>query len=487
MNRDRGFAQEPRTKSRDEVEEGGSARAGDAAADERPVLGERTARLAELARLAEVGDFSRLSEFAGEMHPSDVADLVASVSVEAVRLRILKALPTEVASETLAEMEEDEARAELLGALGSTRGAALLKELPDDDAADLVGELEPEDRDRMLAALPSEEAREIRDLLRYGEDTAGGLMTTSLVSVAADASAGRAIAEIRRQGREVEDFYTVFVVDGRGRLRGTVPLDDLIVADPADPIESLVEPSTATVLPDTDQEEAGRIIGRYNLASLPVVNREGALLGRITFDDVIDVIEAETTEDILKLAGVSDDEELRAGWLEAVRSRLPWLVLNLVTAGVAASVILNFEHVVGEATVLAFLMPVIAALGGNTGTQALAVTIRRIAVGEGLLADNFRVVGKEVLVGLLNGLVLGACFAAFAYFYDGRPRMGVVVLLAMWANIVVAGFAGAMVPTVLNRVGVDPAVASSVFVHTLTDLVGFSMVLILATALLGLG
>lgn len=447
--------------------------------------GERVPGLSDLVALADAGDFRRLSELAAEMHPSDVADLVASLSSESARLRVLEGLPTELASETLAEMEEDEDRAELLGALGSTRGAALLHELPDDDAADLVGELEPEDRDRMLAALPTEEAGEIRDRLRYGEETAGRIMTTALVSVPADASAGQAIAEIRRQGREVEDFYTVFVVDGRGRLRGTVPLDDVILADPADPIESLVEPSAATVLPDTDQEEAGRIIGRYNLASLPVVNEEGALLGRITFDDVIDVIEAETTEDILRLAGVSDDEELRAGWLDSVRSRLPWLVLNLATAGIAASVILSFEDVVSEIAFLAFLMPVIAALGGNTGTQALAVTIRRIAVGDGPAADNFRVVGKEVLVGLLNGLVLGACFAVFAYLYAGQPRMGVIVLLAMWANIVVAGFAGALVPTLLHRMGVDPAVASSVFVHTLTDLVGFSMVLGLASALLG--
>ncbi len=442
------------------------------------------AALAELLALAERGEFPRLRALLAEMHPSDIADLVASVPSEEQRLEILKILPDEIASETLAEMEEDEDRAELFTALDSARGVALLQELADDDAADLLGELEPGDRDRMLAALPTEEAGEIRDLLRYGDETAGGLMTTALVSVTDEASAGQAIAEIRKQGREVEDFYTVFVVDERGRLQGTVPLDDLILADPTDAVESLVEPAIATVHPDTDQEEVGRVMGRYNLVSVPVVNDEGSLLGRITFDDVIDVIEAETTEDILKLAGVSDEEELKAGWLESVRARLPWLVLNLATAGVAASVILQFEDVIQEVTFLAFLMPVIAALGGNTGTQALAVTIRRIAVGDGLHAGQFQVVGKEVLVGLLNGFVLGVLFALFAYIREGDPRIGVVVLLAMWANIIVAGFAGAMVPTVLNRLGVDPAIASSVFVHTLTDLVGFVMVLSLAAALL---
>ncbi|MDE2876578.1 MAG: magnesium transporter [Gemmatimonadota bacterium] len=450
-----------------------------------PVVATR-AVLEELLELVERGDLTGLPALLAEMHPSDIADLLASVPSEDRRLEVLKALPTEVASETLAEMEEDEDRAELLAELGVRRGAELLQELADDDAADLLGELEPGDRDRILAALPSEEAGEIRELLRYDEETAGGLMTTSLVSVATTATAAQAIAEIREKGREVEEFYTVFVVGRGGLLEGTVPLDDLILADPGDTVRSLVVPVPATVFPDTDQEEVGRVMGRYNLVNIPVVNEEGALLGRITFDDVIDVIEAETTEDILRLAGVSDEEELKGGWLDSVRSRLPWLVLNLVTAGVAASVILRFEELISRFVFLAFLMPVIAALGGNTGTQALAVTIRRIAVGDELPGGRFQVVGKEVLVGLLNGFVLGLVFALFAYVYvpeDGL-RIGVVVLLAMWANIVVAGFAGALIPTVLKRLGVDPAVASSVFVHTLTDLVGFIMVLSLAWGLL---
>ena len=450
-----------------------------------PSVGASPATLHELTQLAERGELSRLPDLIDGMHPSDIADLVASVVIEEHRIEILKALPTEVASETLAEMEEDEDRAELLTGLDEQRGAELLQGLADDDAADLLGELDPRDRDRMLAALPTEEAGEIRELLRYGEETAGGLMTTSLVSVTTDATAGEAISEIRKQGREVEGFYTVFVVDERNRLRGTVPLDDLILAEPSDAVASLVEPPVATVLPDTDQEEVGQLIGRYNLVSVPVVNREGSLLGRITFDDVIDVIEAETTEDILRLAGVSDEEELKADWFESVRARLPWLVLNLATAALAASVILAFQSTIEEVAFLAFLMPVIAALGGNTGTQALAVTIRRIAVGGAMNAGQFRVVGKEVLVGLLNGFVLGVLFAVFAYVWkDGDPRLGLVVLLAMWANIIVAGFAGAMIPTVLHRLGVDPAVASSVFVHTLTDLIGFVMVLNLAAALL---
>ncbi len=441
--------------------------------------------LANVLELLEKGDQRRLADTVRQMHPSDIADLVASVPVAEHRLGILGALSAEVASETLAEMELHEHPAALLTALEPGQSAELVHELADDDAVDILGVLDPGDRERVLAELPAQEAGEIRSLLRYGEDTAGGLMTTCLVSVMAELTAAEAITEIRRQGREVGHFYSVFVVDARGRLQGTVALDDLLLADPDDLIESLVEPTVATVLPDTDQEEVGRAMGRYNLVSIPVVNSEGSLLGRITFDDVIDVIEAERTEDILKLAGVSDDEELRAGWLDSVRARLPWLTLNLLTAGGAASVILQFEVVIQNAVVLAFLMPVIAALGGNTGTQALAVTIRRISVGDGLRSHHFQAVGKEVLVGLLNGFVLGLIFGLFAFWWEGGdPRIGLVVLAAMWMNIIVAGFAGALVPTALNRLGVDPAVASSVFVHTLTDLVGFVMVLSLASALL---
>lgn len=450
---------------------------------ERPDVRSGVPAADSLLALAERGDYERLADLAGRLHPSDVADVVASASA-GERLRILQALPTATASETLAEMEEEEDRAELLVALDAAKGAELVRELADDDAADLVGELDPENRDRLLAALPRREADEIRDRLRFGEDTAGRLMTTALVSVSSDATAQDAIREVRRRGRDVDDLYTVFVVDDLGRLRGTVPLDALILASPRDPVASLAEPSGATVHPDTDQEEVGRFMGRYDLADVPVVNTSGVLLGRVTFDDVADVMEEETTEDILRLAGLSEDEELKAGWRAAVRTRLPWLLLNLATAVVAASVILRYKDIVEGVVFLAFLMPVIAALGGNTGTQALAVTVRRIALGEHMRPKRFGVVRKEVLVGLLNGLVLGLCFGLFAYVVDGSTRMGLVVLLAMWANVLVAGFAGAMIPTVLDRLGVDPAVASSVFVQTLTDLVGFTMVLGLAAALL---
>ena len=423
-----------------------------------------------LEALVESGDVESILPLANEMHPSDVADIVEGLETEDQRIRLLGGLPLELASETLAEMEEGEERSGLLAALEPSVGAELLHELADDDAADLIGELEP-----------VEEAGDLRGLLLYDEETAGGLMTTDFVAVEGVLTAQDALEKVRIQGREVEDFYTVFVVDERHHLLGTVRLDDLVIAEPDEVVENMVEP-VSSVLPDLDQEEVGRLIARYNLASIPVVNEFGVLLGRITFDDVIDVIEAEQTEDILRLAGVTDEEELRHDWAESVRTRLPWLMLNLVTASLAASVILIYEDTIAQVVTLAFIAPIIAAMGGSSGTQSLAVTIRRITVEGSRVPKGF--VGREILIGLVNGLALGLGMAVIGFLVGGDPMLGVVVMLAMWGNQVVAGFAGAFIPTTLDNLGIDPSVASSVFVHTLTDLCGFFLLLGLASRLL---
>ena len=440
-----------------------------------------------MAALIGAGDVSTLEAVLEELHPSDIADVLESLSDD-LRLALVRALPAELASETLAEMEEGEIRAELLTALAPAEGAELLHELSDDDAADLVGELAPEAQDLILAELPTDEAGDIRGLLQYDEDTAGGIMTTALVSVPGHVTAGEAIEVVRLKGREVEDFYTVFVVDENTKLLGTVPLDDLILSDTEHRISDLIEPTVASVFPESDQELVGHMIARYNLASIPVVSEDGVLLGRVTFDDVIDVIEAESTEDLLLFSGVSEAEELRGSSLEAVRTRLPWLLLNTMTASLAAVVVWWFRSEIAAATLLAVVMPVVAGLGGNAGQQALAVTVRRLATSAGPLEARGRVVRKEILVGFLNGGAIGVLVAVaaamLAQAMGADPLLGVVVLLAMWGNIVMAGFAGSFIPTFLDRMGQDPAVASTVFLTALTDLTGFLLLLGLATVIL---
>jgi magnesium transporter len=233
-----------------------------------------------------------------------------------------------------------------------------------------------------------------------------------------------------------------------------------------------------------DQEEVSRLLSRYNLASIGVVDSLGRLVGRVTFDDVIDVMEMETTEDILRFAAVSDEEQVRGSTADAIRSRLPWLIANLFTAVAAASVVYFFQDTIEQIVVLAAVMPIIAGMGGNAGTQALAVTIRRIALSDESLAERWQVIGKELMVGLVNGFVIGAVIATAGLLLADNPLFGVVVMLAMWGNLMVASAAGAFIPILLESLGADPAVASSIFVTTLTDLVGFFLLLGLATAML---
>jgi len=432
------------------------------------------------------GDVTAARDLALRLHASDLADLVEALD-EDVRVRLLSALPAEEASEALAEMEEGEDRGDLLAALDPVTSAALLSELPDDDAVDLMAELEPGERRLILDELEADEAGDLIELMEYGEDTAGGLMTTELVALDASLTAAEAIQEVRTQGREVESFYTVWVVDAQRRLQGTVRLDDLIMADPVSCIADIVQAPVATVAPDLDQEQVGHLIARYNLVALPVVDADGTLLGRITFDDVIDVLEAEQTEDILLMAGAGSDEEvLRYTWKQSVRGRLPWLLANLCTAALASLVVYAFSDTIESVVILASIMPIVAGLGGNAGTQALAVTARSIALeraptGRAEVAGH---VGRELAVGAINGALLGSVVALLAAFFGGDPMLGVVVLLAMWGNLVVAGFLGSFVPTLMHRLGYDPAVSSSMFVTPFTDLCGFLFLLGLGSALL---
>jgi magnesium transporter len=433
------------------------------------------------AHFLAAGDDESLREYAAALHPSDLADVLEHLD-EPDRVRLLSLLPAGPASDALAEMEDVEQPGALLAQLEPERIAELVSELADDDAADLIGELEPEDQARVLASV--DDPVEIEELLHYPPETAGGLMTRELVAVAANLTAGAALASIRSQAAHVDEFFTIFVVDPDRRLRGVVSLQALVLSDPGRPIAEIVEEPPVVVPVHMDQEEVGRILSRYNLASIGVLDPLGRLVGRVTFDDVIDVIEAETTEDILRFASVSEEEELRGSTGDAIRSRLPWLLINLITAVMAAAVVYLFQGAVRQLVLLAVVMPIIAGMGGNAGTQALAVTVRRIALSDETIRELWSVVGKELFVGLINGLVLGLIGAVAGLLLAKSPLFGLVVLLAMWGNLVVAGFAGAFIPILLESVGVDPAVASSIFVTTFTDLCGFFLLLGLASVVL---
>jgi len=430
--------------------------------------------MVDLVRNGEITVFVRRAR---DFEPADLADILSALD-ERDRLTAVQALPPELSSQALAEMPEEAHAEDTLAALAPEQAAEIVEQLEDDDAADILGELEPAAQERILQEV--EDRAEVDQLLGYDEETAGGRMTTHTVTVLDTITAGEALDEIRRQAEQVEDFYQVFVVDAQRRLVGVLPFKDLVVSRPDRRVRDFMAPADISVPPELDQEAVARLLARYNLPSVAVVDEAGRLLGRITFDDVIDVVEAETTEDLLRFGGVPANEELAGGWRDAVRSRLPWLYLNLLTAFLAGGVVYLFQSTVQRTVALAIWMPIIAGMGGNAGTQALAVTVRRLALG--LIPSHLfaRVVGKEVLVGIVNGLAIGCVVGVIAALVGDQPRLGAVVFLAMTGNLLVAGFAGGFIPVVLERFRVDPAIASSIFVTTFTDVCGFLLLLGLA-------
>jgi magnesium transporter len=434
--------------------------------------------MVDLVRTGKITVFVRRAH---EFEPADLADVLSALN-EQDRLTAVQALPPELSSQALAEMPEEEHAEETLAALAPERAAEIVEELEDDDAADILGELEPAQQERILSTL--EHRADVDQLLRYDEESAGGRMTTHTVTVRDSDTVTEALEAIRRQAETAEHFYQVFVVDGDRRLVGILPFRELVVSRPDRLVRDFMEPADVAVPPELDQEEVARLMARYNLPSVAVVDEAGRLLGHVTFDDVIDVVEAETTEDLLKFGGVPSDEELAAGWREAVQSRLPWLYVNLLTAFLAGGVVYLFQSTVQRTIALAVWMPIIAGMGGNAGTQALAVTVRRLALG--LIPTHLfaRVVGKEVLVGVVNGLAIGGVVGLVAAVVGDQARLGVVVFLAMTGNLLVAGFAGGFIPVVLERFRIDPAIASSIFVTTFTDVCGFLLLLGLAGWLL---
>jgi magnesium transporter len=434
-------------------------------------------------KVALSGDDAQLQVILEEYHASEIAILFESLNKED-KQRIINLLSVEIASEVISEMHEESHPEELLLQLHPDKRTEIVEELDYDDATDIISQLEEHEQKEILGDLSEDDASNIRNLLSYHEETAGGLMNTEFIRVNLNMTKKDAIDEIIRQSEEIEEFYTIFVIDDNNVFKGIVSLKDIIKAKGNVLITELVKPDVAWVKPDTDQEEVARLISQYNITSIPVVDDEMKLLGRVTFDDVIDVLEDENTEDILKISGVSEDEELSGNWVEAVKSRLPWLILNLGTAFLASAVVRHYEPILKQIAILSAYMTIIAGMGGNAATQALAVTVRRISLYD--LTDNqaYRAVLKEFTVGLINGAVTGLIVFLFALYFDSNPLLGVVIFMAMTGNLLIAGVTGAGIPLILKRVGIDPAIASSIIITTFTDVFGFLLLLGLASKLL---
>lgn len=429
------------------------------------------------------GNEEELRQVLEDYHASEIAIIFEKLPQES-RERIINVLPIEVASEVISEMDEEHHPEDILFNLDPEKRSEIIEELDYDDATDLISQLEEHEQHEVLKDIDEEDASEIRSLLSYDEDTAGGLMNTDVIQVNINWDKKDALDEIIRQSEEMEDFYTIYVVDDREILKGILSVKDIIKAKADAKVADIVKTNFVYVKAELDQEDVAKLISQYNLASIPVVDDNMRLLGRITVDDIIDVMEEESTEDILKISGVSEDEELSGNWQDAVKSRLPWLVINLGTAFLAASIIRSFDSTVSKLPIMSAYMTVIAGMGGNAATQALAVTVRRISLNDLNDKQSYDTVIKEFLVGMINGAANGLIVFCVALFYDVNPMLGVVLFSAMTGNLIIAGLTGASIPLLLKRVGIDPAVASSIIITTFTDCFGFLIPLWLATKLL---
>ena len=424
------------------------------------------------------------ARFVSKLHPGDIADHLEDMDVEEART-VFNLLDAEIASEVLLELE-DQAKQELIERLSDNRLAEVVEEMESDDAADIIANLPSEVAQDVLEKISPEDKEEVEELLRYGEDTAGGLMQTEYVAVETSLTATGAIEKLRQNADSVQHVHNVFAVTSNGHYAGTIHLYELVTADPEAPIESLVDTGVPAVNVNVDQEEVARLFKRYDLISLPVVEGDGRLVGRIMVDDIVDVIEEEASEDIYRMVGLDEDEKVFDPAFTSFRKRVPWLLLKLVAVSFAALFVYLHKGTIEQLPILAAFLPIVGGIGGDAGTQTFTMIIRNLALGTVDLTDTRRMLLKQLFVGMQLGLlvavVAGGAFYAVERVWGGDPRLSIVLGAALMLNFFIAALAGTLVPLTLTKLNVDPAVASGLFVTFLTDLLGFVFVLGLASA-----
>jgi magnesium transporter len=440
--------------------------------------------LDSVRRLLRIGATANLLNLLQKQHPADLAQVFSELpdKEREAAFTVLADRNGRLAMEALSELGP-EAGAKLLATRSAEEIAKLAQDIPSDDAAALLDHLPEELSAAVLDLMRPKESGVVENLLEYDEQTAGRIMNPHVFAVNEDMTVGEAITELQ-SNRDVEMVFYLYVIDDRRHLVGVTSLRRLLLVSPETPVKRIMAADVISARVDTDQEEVARQVASYNLLAIPVVDEENKLVGVITVDDVIDVIKDEATEDIYRLAGVAGDERVFTPARESLRLRLPWLGINLVTAFLAAAVVGLFEGTIEQVTALAVFMPIVAGMGGNAATQTLTVIVRGIALGELSWANSRKALLKEAAVGVGNGITLGLVAAAVAWITRGSPLLGLLLCAAMIINMFVAATAGTLVPLGLRAANVDPALASSVFITTLTDVFGFASFLGLATLFL---
>ncbi len=375
---------------------------------------------------------------------------------------------------------QDEYAASVLEEIDVVRVASIIEHMAPDDAADILSDISQTHRTLVLKQLDPQAAGGLGQLLRYDPDCAGGIMNTQFVSLGASDTVEQAIESIRKQADQIEQIYYTYVVDEQNRLLGVVSMRNLILAKPDTQLRQVMNPEPISASVSDDREQVIEQTKEYDLPAIPVVDDKARLVGIVTIDDVVDAMDDEFSEDVQKMVGVSGMESVSTPWVSSLRSRMPWLLVNLLTATMAAAVVAIFREQIVDLVALAVLMPIIANQGGNTGQQALAVTIRALALGQIGPHRAWTVVRRELLLGVTHGLVIGSLCALMAGLWWNNPGLGFVVGLAMLCNLIVASAVGAAIPLTMRRLGVDPAQSSTIFLTMITDTVGFASFLGLA-------
>jgi magnesium transporter len=429
--------------------------------------------------LEEEEELLRAVELLEGNHPADQADLIEQLE-EGHRTRLLEALSHEHLAEVLEYLDED-VRYDLLASLPAETIAPVLDHVDEDVAADIVQDLEPEQADEVVELLEDSEA--VRELLGYGPDSAGGRMSREVVALRRYWTVEDAISFLRRESPDDQHPFYLYVVDEEHHLTGTVSLRALVTSAPETPIAAIMSDEVRSVLVTDDQEEVAQQMRHYNLLALPVVDAENRLRGVITADDVLDVQVEEATEDIYRMAGLAEEERLFRPIKESVPPRLAWLLVNLVTASVAVATVSAFEGTIERVAALAAFMPLVAGMGGNAGIQTITLVVRSLALGEIESRDAMRVLRHEAVIALIKGVFIGIVAGMMAWIWKDSAWLGIVVAVALLANIATATLVGVLVPLLLKQLRADPALASGVIVTTFSDAVGFAIFLGLGAVL----
>ena len=435
--------------------------------------------LEDVRPLIDSGEWAKVVALVTSLHAADLADLVLLLNPDD-RVTLLDNLPTDIVGQLFEQVEDDELR-DLIKGVGVADLPGVLDEVDDDVVADVIQQLDKEQQEETLAAL--DRGDEVAELLRYDDESAGGIMSRGFVTLQAGLSVEQAIEQLRVLRPPSDRAYYLYVVDQQRRLLGTVSIRDLIGSPPDTHLDEITQRDVHAVGADTDQEEAARLLQRYDLMARPVLDAEGRIEGIMTADDLIDVLQEEATEDMYLMVGLGEVETASTRIARSVRLRMPWLVINLGTAFVATLILLIFNGTVERAAVLFAFAPAIANQAGVTGTQTSTIMVRSLALREPrrrLLV----LVGRELMIGLANGLVVGLILGAVGYLFEQNLTLSLILFASMTAASVLAAPVGQLVPLVLRLVRADPALSSSIFVTMFTDAISYLLCLALAAALI---